>query len=344
MLVQPSSDISHETLMSVPPLPSLLPSFPKPEFHMSKDDIKTLDGSEQLNDEVINYYLQLIASESPGVYVFKTNFYPKLKVKGYYHVKKSTKKVDIFAFRLVLFPIYHRILNHWSLVAAEMRTKTLYYFDSMYENDPLVIDTISNYLTNENIERHDEAIVFQQGTFPVEIPKQTNEYDCGVFVLKYAMEVIAAAEPLKCLKFSFGQEDMQDIRKAIRDKIEKASRIIDFDFEQESRSDKHAKDFDLKPIDFDFEPEGEKEKAHNLKQQPENTDSDSTNDTDDDQDEEEDSYNMDFGMPLKKFFYRSQQPTINVMKLKKRKRDTMKRIDSPNEEEPLKKKHKVGSQ
>ena len=223
ILVRPSSPISYESLM--PATPS--PSFKRPDYYISKDDIRTLDGSRRLNDEVLNYYLQLKASESPGVYVFNTHFYTALKAYGFEHVKKWTKNVNIFAFRIVLFPIYHREIEHWSLVVADMQSKTLYCFDSIDEDNPLVIKALKNYLSDEHDARHAISIEFQQVKFAGEIPKQTNDYDCGVFVLKYAVEIIAAADSLEHLEFSFGQKDIQNIRKAIKNKIENASKTTE---------------------------------------------------------------------------------------------------------------------
>ena len=214
---QPSNPAPSDSSSLDTPPP--LPSFPKPAFLMTEVDLKTLDGSARLNDEVLNYYLQLKASESPGVYVFNTFFYPRLKAKGYEHVKKWTKNVDIFAFRIVLFPVYHKELEHWSLVVAEMQSKTLYYFDSIYEDYSVVIKAINSYLSDEHKAKKGNGIEFQPAKFPGEIPKQANDYDCGAFVLKYAMEIIAA-DSLQSLKFSFGQKNIVDIRKAIKNEIQ----------------------------------------------------------------------------------------------------------------------------
>ena len=75
-------------------------------------DLATLDGLQWLNDEVINYYLQLIrsrseeASDLPVVHCFNTFLYPKLKSKGHSAVKRWTKKVNLFDFQMIFFPIH----------------------------------------------------------------------------------------------------------------------------------------------------------------------------------------------------------------------------------------------
>ena len=62
----------------------------------------TLKPGMWLNDEVINLYLELLADAYPNILFLKTNFYTKL-VDGrrnkytYKHVRRWTKKVDVFS-------------------------------------------------------------------------------------------------------------------------------------------------------------------------------------------------------------------------------------------------------
>ena len=72
------------------------------KFNVSllKKDIQTLRPGEWLNDEIINFYGQLIMERSndpgstfPKVHVFSTFFYKTLSENGYEKVKRWTKKV-----------------------------------------------------------------------------------------------------------------------------------------------------------------------------------------------------------------------------------------------------------
>ena len=78
----------------------------------TKGDLATLNGLQWLNDEVINYYLQLIrhrsdtSSNLPVVHCFNTFLYPKLKTKGHSAVKRWTKKINLFDFQMIFFPIH----------------------------------------------------------------------------------------------------------------------------------------------------------------------------------------------------------------------------------------------
>ena len=68
---------------------------------MTRKDIDTLKGLNWLNDEIINFYMQMIADRAKAdkknyraVYSFSTFFYPRLMDAGYSSVKRWTKKVD----------------------------------------------------------------------------------------------------------------------------------------------------------------------------------------------------------------------------------------------------------
>ena len=80
-------------------------------------DLRTLQGSQWLNDEIINFYGAMImerAAENqdlyPKIYVFNTFFYEKLK-GGYAGVRRWSKKFDIFENDLIIIPIHMVFLN-----------------------------------------------------------------------------------------------------------------------------------------------------------------------------------------------------------------------------------------
>lgn len=95
-------------------------------LEMKRKDLRTLKGLEWLNDEVINFYLQLIRIRSidenyprplPKVYAFNTFFYTKLTTEGYtQQLKRWTRKVDIFSYHLLLIPVHLGV--HWCLAVS----------------------------------------------------------------------------------------------------------------------------------------------------------------------------------------------------------------------------------
>jgi Ulp1 family protease len=55
-------------------------------------------------------------------------------------VKRWTSKFDIFSFDLLLFPIHW--IDHWSLVAIDLKNDAYAYFDSMeFPNDKSAVKT-----------------------------------------------------------------------------------------------------------------------------------------------------------------------------------------------------------
>ena len=75
-----------------------------------KKDIHTLRPGEWLNDEVINFYGNLILARSkesttlPKIHVFSTFFYKTLSEQGYDKVRRWTKKVSTGVQRLPSYP------------------------------------------------------------------------------------------------------------------------------------------------------------------------------------------------------------------------------------------------
>lgn len=68
-------------------------------IQITRKDIATLDGLNWLNDEVVNFYMNLLMERGKNdnyqsVYAFNTFFYPKLLKMGFSGVKRWTKKVS----------------------------------------------------------------------------------------------------------------------------------------------------------------------------------------------------------------------------------------------------------
>ena len=106
------------------------------KIQITVKDIDTLSGLNWLNDEIINFYMQMIveragrnAGQFPSVYAFTTFFYPRLMEKGFTSVKRWTKKVDVFSYDILIIPVH--LGMHWCLAAINMKGKIITYYDSM---------------------------------------------------------------------------------------------------------------------------------------------------------------------------------------------------------------------
>ncbi|XP_066470839.1 sentrin-specific protease 1 isoform X2 [Tiliqua scincoides] len=101
---------------------------------ITRKDIQTLNNLNWLNDEIINFYMNMLMERSkqkgfPTVHAFNTFFFTKLKTAGYQAVKRWTKKVDIFSVDVLLVPIHLGV--HWCLAVIDFRKSTITYYDSM---------------------------------------------------------------------------------------------------------------------------------------------------------------------------------------------------------------------
>lgn len=174
----------------------------------------TLDGLNWLNDEVINFYMELLRQRSednddlPKVYAMNTFFIPKLLQMGHAGVRRWTRKVDIFSVDIIPAPV-HVGGVHWCMSIINMREKTIRYYDSMGHPNHPVLDALKKYLQDESLDKR--KIPFDTSDWKLECvrecPQQRNGSDCGVFSCMFA-EFATRDSPI-----SFDQQHMQYFRR-----------------------------------------------------------------------------------------------------------------------------------
>ncbi|XP_059201302.1 sentrin-specific protease 5-like [Centropristis striata] len=197
----------YRTAIVQKPVPSFQVVYKKHTLTM--EDLSTLADQNWLNDQVMNMYGELIMeSAHHKVHFHNSFFHRQLMTKGYDGVKRWTKQVDLFSKSLLLVPIHLEV--HWCLVTADVVKKKICLYDSQGIALQKVARNILKYLMREAKEKKQAA--FESGwavSFDEIIPQQTNEHDCGVFVLEYS-RCLALAKPLQ-----FSQKDIPKIRKRI---------------------------------------------------------------------------------------------------------------------------------
>ncbi|TDL28824.1 cysteine proteinase [Rickenella mellea] len=221
-----------------PSLPSALPPDAKAEAdrflqkqgivsklekeQVTNRDLDRLRPGQWLNDELINFYGQMILSRSIeadaakengktylNVHYFSTFFWPKLQT-GYEksRLAKWTKKVDIFLKDIVLIPINHGNA-HWTMSAINFRCKRIESYDSMLLDRSQVYKSLRMYLDEEHKNKKKKPFDFT-GWEDYELedtPEQENGFDCGVFTCQF-MESLSRGEE----SFGFTQRDMPYLR------------------------------------------------------------------------------------------------------------------------------------
>uniref|UniRef100_A0A096ML97 SUMO specific peptidase 1 n=1 Tax=Papio anubis TaxID=9555 RepID=A0A096ML97_PAPAN len=181
---------------------------------ITRKDIQTLNHLNWLNDEIINFYMNMLMERSkekglPSVHAFNTFFFTKLKTAGYQAVKRWTKKVDVFSVDILLVPIHLGV--HWCLAVVDFRKKNITYYDSMGGINNEACRILLQYLKQESIDKKRKEFdtngwqLFSKKS--QEIPQQMNGSDCGMFACKYA-DCITKDRPI-----NFTQQHMPYFRK-----------------------------------------------------------------------------------------------------------------------------------
>ncbi|KAI0936053.1 hypothetical protein AcV5_004294 [Taiwanofungus camphoratus] len=192
---------------------------------VTDQDLRRLNPHQWLNDEIINFYGQLIlarseeSKENPGfngrkplnVHYFSTFFWSKLEKDGYEkgRLAKWTKKIDLFQKDIALIPVNHNN-SHWTAAAINFRRKRIESYDSMGTERKHVYKLLRAYLDAEHRNKKKKPFDFTgwEDYTLEDIPLQENGYDCGVFTCQF-LEALSRGEEL----FRFRQANMPYLRR-----------------------------------------------------------------------------------------------------------------------------------
>ncbi|CAH2988992.1 unnamed protein product [Chilo suppressalis] len=161
-------------------------------LRIHRRDLQTLAGLNWLNDEVINFYMNLLMqrceqkSDLPRVYATNTFFYPKLMQAGQAGLRRWTRKVDIFAHDIMVVPVHLGV--HWCLSIIDFRAKKISYLDSMGGRNQSCLDALLQYLRDEHKDKKGQPFDDSGWTTEIlkDIPQQMNGSDCGMFACTFA--------------------------------------------------------------------------------------------------------------------------------------------------------------
>lgn len=186
-------------------------------LNITRRDIRTLCGRNWLNDQIINFYMNLLIDRSeqknsksnalPSVYAMNTFFFPRLLQAGYDGVRRWTRKLDIFTKDILAIPLHLNSI-HWSMAIIHLKNRTIKFYNSMGSPSPEVLKVLEQYLKDESMDKRKKA--FDTSQFTIEsvkdVPQQTNGSDCGVFSCMFA-EYITREK-----KINFSQANMKYFR------------------------------------------------------------------------------------------------------------------------------------
>ncbi|XP_011872767.1 PREDICTED: sentrin-specific protease 1-like [Vollenhovia emeryi] len=181
-------------------------------LRITRKDLYTLADLNWLNDEVINFYMNLLIARGtssdkyPKVHAMNTFFYPKLLSGGHASLKRWTRKVDIFAQDLMVVPVHLDI--HWCMSIVDFRDKSITYYDSMGSSNPKCLVALKQYLQDESLDKKKQSYDMRDWKLQSakNIPQQMNGSDCGVFSCMFAEYACGNK------KITFTQDDMPYFR------------------------------------------------------------------------------------------------------------------------------------
>ena len=200
---------------------------------ITRAKIQCLNGLEWLNDEVINFYLNMVKERSeknpdkyPKIHVFNTFFYAKLtgehnNTYNYSAVRRWTKKIDLLEYDKIIIPIHLSV--HWTLAIINLRDSKFEFFDSMngHRTGMKVLQNLEKYLVDEIKDK--KGVTYETSSWEKSmppVPQQANGSDCGVFTCKFAN--YAAQD----LPFSFSQKHMRYFRDRMVLEIVRAKELL----------------------------------------------------------------------------------------------------------------------
>ena len=189
--------------------------------YITRSDLKSLLPGNWLKGDIIDYYMyclrerssKAVSKKKSGIktcHYFRSDFYKKVFPElgndapyEYDQVKKWTKRGvpfnSIFRCDALFFPCNIK-RQHWVLVVAFIKDKTIQVFDSLRANHADLLLAIFRYLMDEHRslyfgeELPDQKEWKLYAETPV-CPGQTNGNDCGIFVCMFA-DYIANGWPL----------------------------------------------------------------------------------------------------------------------------------------------------
>ena len=184
--------------------------------------IRCLKPRTWLNDEVINFYMNMLIDREPKSYFFSTFFMNKLEAGKYRGVEKWSKKakIDVLKLHKVFIPI-HINNNHWTLGVINVRDQRFEYYDSLGGKGVQQLLRMREYLIGEGRTYHKKELDLTtwKDYVPYNIPHQVNYTDCGVFTLMYA-DYLSRDQPLN---FAPDEENIAMIRQYIALRIQQGT-------------------------------------------------------------------------------------------------------------------------
>jgi sentrin-specific protease 1 len=193
--------------------------------------MKCLRKGKWLNDEVINFFMQLLNERGkrqladiylPETCKLKYHCFPTwfaVHLSGTYSYKSVRTwsrgaKIKIMGLQKLLFPV-HVNRSHWTCCVVDVEHHKIEYYDSLGGRNDDLMANVRRYVQDEAAENGIPHLNMDdwENVAHEEIPTQANDYDCGMFVLKY-MDYITEG-----LVITFNQGNIEYFRKRVANEL-----------------------------------------------------------------------------------------------------------------------------
>ncbi|KAF0339066.1 cysteine proteinase [Gigaspora margarita] len=193
-------------------------------LQISAAHLRTLTTGCWLNDEVINFYSNLIIERAqnnpdiyPPVHIVNTFFYTKLmqsgfgyKVVGGWFIPRPNKKKkapppNLFDKDYIFIPV--NTGAHWTLAVANFKLCRFEYYDSLGGDfNPVFLNELRAffiYVAKQTNNQHFDFDSWSTYEPKTKTPQQKNSYDCGVFTMM-TVEHMSRNAPLSFTQSKMG--------------------------------------------------------------------------------------------------------------------------------------------
>lgn len=165
------------------------------KWEIFSTSLSRLEEGKKLDDNTVDFFIlhsidSLVEEDKrDNLHVFNSCFYAKIERNfNPKTIRHWTKKTNIFEKDFVVFPVCHN--DHWILVIIRMAfprvSMTILDSANAERVPPLNVDRIvKRYVKDEWFAKRSsqQELLFEGSRYPV-VPQQTNDTDCGVYLLK----------------------------------------------------------------------------------------------------------------------------------------------------------------
>ena len=214
-MIDQEEEAKIQYVLQLPPTDIVRSAF---NLNLRAGEIAALYGHNWLDDNIINYYMQMIlkrshekrAANAPGylkIGVVNTFWYQKLASNGFSSVQRWTRYTNIFDQDVVFVPVH--LGAHWCLAVVDVTDKCVNYYDPFHMKNEKCLGLLREFLILEYLDKKQQELDISEWQYKciADSPIQRNSYDCGVFACITA-EYLSRKAPL-----SFSQEDMSYFRR-----------------------------------------------------------------------------------------------------------------------------------